>query len=339
MTLSKGMVNRAGKALVEPGIASHDLVTAENVINQWRALHVAPLNSVMMTLKNHAKKVDPTHITGQRLKRLPSIRLKLEQTPNMQLARMVDIAGGRAIMKDVLRVYQLAAQLIAARSKNVSLLKDYIKEPKASGYRGIHLRSEYSSKVNPECNGLLVELQIRTKLQHIWATGVETVGAIINSPLKSNVGPEEWKTFFKIVSAGLAAHESGEDSPPSRRAPGEVGAMLRQIDAKLNAVSQLMAFGHAIKVVDEQNKDRRHKAFLLHFKPAEGKVETRGYLGEDMALAMIDYQKWEKASAPDLGENVVLVDVGSIDNLRKAYPNYFADTAQLCTIVKKMKNS
>jgi DNA-binding CsgD family transcriptional regulator len=49
-------------------------------------------------------------------------------------------------------------------------IDDYIIKPRSSGYRGVHLIYSYFSDKNETYNGLKVELQFRSPLQHAWAT-------------------------------------------------------------------------------------------------------------------------------------------------------------------------
>ena len=53
------------------------------------------------------------------------------------------------------------------------MVDDYITTPKDSGYRGVHLIYRYYSDKNETFNGLKIEVQIRTALQHAWATAVD----------------------------------------------------------------------------------------------------------------------------------------------------------------------
>ena len=85
--------------------------------------------------------------------------------------------------------------------------KDYIKIPKQSGYRGIDLIFRYKNKNNPSYDGLRIEMQIRTKLQHLWATAVEVMGTLRGEKLKSGMGDEKWQYFFSIVSSYFAYKE------------------------------------------------------------------------------------------------------------------------------------
>src|SRR5690606_14571502 len=83
--------------------------------------------------------------------------------------------------------------------------KDYIKKPKEDGYRGYHLVGKF-----PDSSGSsrLIEIQLRTTLQHDWATSVEIVDLFTNQALKSNQGKEEWKQSFADVSKQFAIMES-----------------------------------------------------------------------------------------------------------------------------------
>ncbi|MDH3695228.1 MAG: RelA/SpoT domain-containing protein, partial [Gammaproteobacteria bacterium] len=65
---------------------------------------------------------------------------------------------------------------------------DYIKTPKMSGYRCLHLVYRFNSETRTDYNGLLVKIQLRTEIQHAWATAVETVGAFLGQALKASEG-------------------------------------------------------------------------------------------------------------------------------------------------------
>ncbi len=81
---------------------------------------------------------------------------------------------------------------------------DYIANPKTTGYRSVHLVYKYSNEKNPAYNGLHVELQIRSKLQHAWATAVETLGTFLEQALKSSEGEKELLDFFALAGSAFA---------------------------------------------------------------------------------------------------------------------------------------
>lgn len=70
---------------------------------------------------------------------------------------------------------------------------DYIADPRSSGYRGTHLIYRYFSDRVETYNGLRVEVQLRSHLQHAWATAVETVGTFLKQALKASQGHEQWR--------------------------------------------------------------------------------------------------------------------------------------------------
>lgn len=196
---SKNQVNRAGDILVAPdAYSAEDQEWASRVLTNWRACHGYPINTFQATLRQKLKAIDGDAIVAQRLKRAPSIIFKLQRFDGMKLARMQDIAGLRAVVSSVLKVRKLAAAYRGAQFKHVLISsKNYIDEPKEDGYRSIHLIYRYANDGAPSYNGLSLELQLRTRLQHAWATAVETMGTFLGQALKSGQGEGQWRSFFE----------------------------------------------------------------------------------------------------------------------------------------------
>ena len=79
---------------------------------------------------------------------------------------------------------------------------DYVGCPRESGYRSIHLVYRYRSDKNPAHNDLKIEMQLAApRLQHAWATAVETVGTFKGQFLKSGLGDMEWLRFFALTGS------------------------------------------------------------------------------------------------------------------------------------------
>lgn len=211
----KAQVDTAGKHLAEEKLQDYDSVVTDLVIiNNWRTSHSFPLNSFHVTLRNRARKLDPRAITAQRIKRLSSIEAKLRRFPTMQLSRMHDIGGCRAVVKNVAVVKLLVNAYRKSAVKNpkrAELVRtyDYIACPKVDGYRCVHLVYRYRSSASRHrpYNGLRIELQLRSQLQHTWATAVETVGTFIGQALKSSQGEEKWSRFFALMGTYVAIQE------------------------------------------------------------------------------------------------------------------------------------
>lgn len=81
-----------------------------------------------------------------------------------------DIAGVRVICSFVEDVYMLADCLL--QQDDITLLekKDYIKHPKDSGYRSLHLIVQVPIFLQNEKRPMKVEVQIRTLAMDLWAS-------------------------------------------------------------------------------------------------------------------------------------------------------------------------
>lgn len=92
--------------------------------------------------------------------------LSLAQIPY----KMCDIAGIRIVCQfedDIEKV----AQLIRSRTDMaVEITKDYVKHPKASGYKSMHLIVSYPMHTIEGLETVLCEIQIRTLAMDFWAT-------------------------------------------------------------------------------------------------------------------------------------------------------------------------
>lgn len=328
-SFSKAKVNWAGDVLRNGSDAFLDRMEAHSIINDWRAAHKRPMTHINILLRSHAKAVNPNFIIAQRLKRTPSIRHKLQRFHSMQLARMQDIGGCRVVLKTVKQVYELSNRIKRSRAKHVlAHSKDYISEPKDSGYRGLHLVFKYHSDTYDAHCGLMVEIQLRTTAQHIWATGVETVGTFIRSPLKSSIGPEDWLEFFARLSAVLHAKEMQPDNYRTSEVFLSNCRDLGDVERRIGAIRRLTGFGNVVRYV-EQKKLPNTQTFVLHLKPVEGKISIMSFRADQSDIAMDTYSQLEQRADTERGEDVVLVKMDSIQELRKAYPNYFLDTGRL----------
>ncbi|MBO4457148.1 MAG: GTP pyrophosphokinase family protein [Butyrivibrio sp.] len=81
-----------------------------------------------------------------------------------------DIAGIRVICSFVDDIYMLADCLAKQDDIKVLVRKDYIKKPKASGYRSLHLIIEIPIFLTQEKEYMKVEVQFRTIAMDFWAS-------------------------------------------------------------------------------------------------------------------------------------------------------------------------
>lgn len=192
----RNQVDAAGIALIAPPERGLPPIRAFHVVSNWRSSHSFPLNTFRVSLRRKAREIDEKSLVAQRIKRLSSIASKLRRLPTMKLSQMQDIGGCRAIVRSTASVKKLVAVYEDSDLKHSLVRKDdYIQEPRQSGYRSIHLVYRYKSYRKETYNGLKIEMQFRSPLQHAWATAVETVGTFVKQALKASEGKEEWLRF------------------------------------------------------------------------------------------------------------------------------------------------
>jgi ppGpp synthetase/RelA/SpoT-type nucleotidyltranferase len=337
----KGRVDAAGDTLVNPNASLEQKEAALEVINNWRSSHSYPLQSLKMTLRTRALKTDRRAITAQRLKRLSSIAAKLDRNKNMKLSQMQDIGGCRAVVKGIRQIERVLKRYTISRAKNptarVEFVKmfDYIQCPKVDGYRSVHLIYKYRSPSprHKVWHGLRIEIQLRTKLQHAWATAVETVDAFTGQGLKTSGGSGtekvEWGRLFALMGSFIACKEKKPMVPgtPNR---SELIKELRQLSEQLQAEIKLRGWSYGMQLADERAKPG-DEVFLLTLDTVQRTVGIRGF--SDMRKAQDAYLLAEKELKP--GQQSVLVSVDSLDAIRTAYPNYFADTGVFVGVLEE----
>ncbi len=303
--------------------------TALEIINNWRSSHSYPLNTFQMNLRRGANTIDDTALIAQRIKRLSSVSHKLERFKNMRLTQMQDIGGCRAVVRTVAGV-RVLSDYYTEESRIKHKLKtrdDYIKSPQRSGYRGVHLIYRYFSD-NPATeiyNDLQIEMQLRSRYQHAWATTVETVGTFVKQALKSSLGADEWLRFFALMGTVIAIREKTSPVPntPARRS--ELISELHSYATSLNVESRLRGYTRALQTMMMPSTKKAHY-YLLKLDANNSRLTVEGYKSSEFDKASKDYLAAEQEAKGRSGADAVLVSVDSLASLERAYPNYFADT-------------
>ncbi|HYD16491.1 MAG TPA: RelA/SpoT domain-containing protein [Candidatus Nanoarchaeia archaeon] len=340
---SRATVDAAGIRLIAPDLSLDDREDALAVINNWRSAHSFPLNSFHVTLRDRARKVDSHAVTAQRLKRLSSIEAKLRRFDDMKLSQMQDIGGCRAVVKRLALVHRIVKVYKQSAAKNPNkrgkLLKeyDYIQNPKRDGYRGVHLIFKYrsDSKRHSAYNNLRVEIQLRSQLQHAWATAVETVGTFTQQALKSSQGEADWLRFFALMGSAIAMRERAPlvpDTPSDRQ---ELRQELLRYAQQLDVISHMELYAAAVQA-PERAGAKQAQYFLLELDPVLKRIRVTGYRSNELDKASSDYLTVERnILSGAAGRDAVLVSVKSFSALKQAYPNYFLDTHRFIRAVRQ----
>lgn len=315
-------INRAGEILRSENSSRDDTEWALDVLNNWRASHSYPINTFQVTLRRKLSYLKTQGFVAQRLKRVESIVAKLRRLKKMKLSRMQDIGGLRAVVETIDDALQVRDQFVKSRFQHELINeKDYITEPKTSGYRSIHLVYRYNSKILSDYNDHSLEIQIRTRLQHSWATAVETVGTFLQQSLKASEGSARWLDFFAVTSAAFAIVERCPAVPNyGTFSYSDICAEIEAQTRELEVTKKLETFSVAVQMATESPRTADY--YLLVLRPAEGTVRVSGFDRRNLEAATRMYLEEEKRTA-EAGSQVVLVRAESLDALKKAYPNFF----------------
>lgn len=333
---TRKQINNAGKKIVSDTLNIDERIECLKIIDNWRAAHAFPMNTFTINLKKQVQEIEGA-IVVQRLKRLDTITDKLKRFPKMELYRMQDLGGCRVIVPTVSDVYNTKKKLQCSRIRHeLHNEKDYIATPNPdTGYRGIHLVYRYKSDRRDDYNGLQVEIQIRSKKQHLWATAVETVGIFTQNGLKFNQGSDRWLRFFKVLSALFSIEESSAVVEGVSENPQEIIRELLLIIRELNVLKKLFTIGIATTHMGRIRTSKTPGFYLMALDVEHSRLDVTKFNNVEKATSAYNKLEINKES----GVDVVLVSAQSFEALMHAYPNYFADVNEfmntLTYLIKK----
>lgn len=307
--ISKTKIRKIGKSIKNNLINEEEL----NIFNIYRNIYIEVMEQFVNSIKNKLPK--PLFI-ARRLKRLESIKIKLQRFPQMELDRIQDIGGTRAVFKNLNEVKEYIKNIKQINDIPFKIIKenDYISNPKNDGYRSYHLIFECLLE---NLKGYKVELQIRDLRQHYWATAVEILALINqNNNIKIGKAEEFYKRFFFLISKLL--HNEINDT--------EING-LKILNDKHKILEILKGFSLAFNNIDTAIENL---IYIIYIDYSNKTVNINPFHKNNIKVASILYKELEKQK--DI--NAVLIDTTDIKNLELAYPNYFGDAKEFIKIVK-----
>lgn len=328
---SKKQIIKAGETIVKQTIDPKERLKAIQIIDNWRAAHAYPMHVMYMHLRQMAG--SKNIIVAERLKRLDSIIAKLQRENEMSLWRVQDLGGCRFIVPNLIDVYTYSQKYEKSRKRHILQKEnDYIKNPKLSGYRSLHLVYKYHSDHTETYNrNILIEIQYRTHLQHLWATAVETVGLFTKQAIKSGEGNPDVKQFFVLVSSLFALKENCPVVPGTSTDVKELVKEIKRIDKNHYIIDRLKAIKTSMRVLPLQ-MNRKAEYFLLILNYNTRKLRILFFTPNQIEEANDYYSRIEeKRDVTHI--DAVLVRVSSFNALKIAYPNYFSDISEFLEIV------
>lgn len=201
-----GELMKHGESVLDEMSEQEDLefVEALRVVDWWRHEHAYPMQMLAANLRYYVKPYEGAaghKPVTQRLKKLSTIGDKLNRIPGMELSRMADIGGVRAVLPDQNAVDDVLRR-VRKNWRGIERVRDYVNEPKISGYRAKHIIVKKNNR--------LVEIQLRTSLQDVWANQVEADSRWA-ADFKSGQGHQAVHDYYVSVSKLLACRERGEE--------------------------------------------------------------------------------------------------------------------------------
>lgn len=343
---SNSQVRKAGEVFRNPKATELERNNAFNIMNQWRVLHEVPLNTFQATLRTRIKNVGlKNSIVAQRLKRASTIIDKLSRESGMSLDRMHDIGGLRVIVKSIEEVEKIKNIYLNGdkffKHKRIHEPYDYISEPKKnSAYRGIHLiyKTKYDKEGWEQYSDLRIELQLRTELQHIWATTIETASIFQKQDFKSSKGDDRWLEFFKLVSSAFAIEEkTAVFHEHLNLAEQQIKDKIKTLSNELKVIETLNAYTVSTKAITE-NKSGKATHYCLVILNIDEKSLNVTYYPKNLISTATKLLAEKEREAENQNKSILplLVSVNDIKKLRKAYPNYYLDTSTFIDRLKRI---
>lgn len=347
--ISGKQVLRAGECLINPDTYlpgnEQNLNDAFGVLSYWRFSYEKPLENALDKLQPVVKGIDDKAIFAKRLKRFPSIVLKLQRFPKMNLKNMQDIGGCRVVLansKKVIQVSRLLRKMPEFKWDDGFRLKDYIERPKPDGYRSMHIIGRFSDALGKEKK---IEVQLRTRIQHYWATALEIIDLFTKQSLKTNQGQKLWSEFFVHVSRQFAIMDSipiFEKLSDKEKKIQYISRLIKDKNSassvltvcdtsrELNVIDILRAFANSLKIIGDELSTIGSDGYVLLEMDIIKKSVSYTIFGEnDSKEAQDIYTETEKITA-DRNSNIVvaLVYANAVGGIKEAYPNFFADSSK-----------
>ncbi|THV15356.1 RelA/SpoT domain-containing protein [Rhizobium rhizophilum] len=342
---SKSQVRQAGKAIAEGTAQPSDYA----LVDQWRASHSYVINTFKVWLR---RKIETSGIEAefaQRLKRRNTVLDKLKRkkpdgTPLIRdVTTMQDFAGCRLIFNDieqlnVFRDFLLSSKVldnVKHKLKHEDRNKyNYIEHPKISGYRGIHdvvlhfpRPHRKGDETSEPWQGLMVEVQYRTRAQHAWATALEISDIVDRQRTKFGYGDDERGLFFAMASEIIARHYENLSRAFEDVSDEELNLRFSAMENELGILQRLSAM-------------RQFESYDIL-----GKHNVLNIRINDDGDYSLDVQVFRNAQdaitrANELEESTKSINAvyvtGEPKQLRSAYRNYFNDPVDFVALLSNL---
>ncbi len=230
--MSKTQIDRLGLRLKEGSIAEADL----RMLDDYRRSFIGAYEQVVRATREQLG----VEVTGRPAKSTTSIVEKLRRE-TIRLTQIQDIAGCRLVVSDV-TAQDSIVESFKGLFQDVTI--DDRRERPSYGYRAVHLIVSIAGK--------LIEIQVRTPIQHKWAELSEKVSDILDPSIKYGGGDKTTRDWLGRTSSLIDSVEWTEKQlaamlatvPPrddlSKELQQELDELREQIRSEKNEITQLL---------------------------------------------------------------------------------------------------
>ena len=170
--------------LQKNGVGMESITKANSSVESWTEV-ILVYNSALKEIGTkleilndefqHVHRYNPIEHIKSRIKSSESIVKKLrrngyESTIENMVEHVNDIAGIRVICSFVSDIYRIAEMIGNQNDIKVLAIKDYIENPKPSGYKSYHMLVTVPIYLSDRIVHAKVEIQIRTVAMDFWAS-------------------------------------------------------------------------------------------------------------------------------------------------------------------------
>lgn len=208
--LSNTQIDRLGDRLREASLTESDL----RLLDDYRRSFRKAYETVVRTIREGLQ-LEPS---GRPAKSTGALVEKLRRE-SIRLSQMQDITGCRVVVADLAEQERAVASLRGVFPG--SSVIDRRADP-SHGYRAVH--------VIVRCSGKLVEIQIRTSLQHLWAEISEKLSDLFDPNIKYGGGDDKTRRVLATVSVSVLKLETLQQSIEliANREEQHVGEQIQQ---------------------------------------------------------------------------------------------------------------
>lgn len=323
MEYSKSKIDKSGRVLSLAGDIDEEYLELEDVFDSYRAQHLEPLSQLTIDLQRWLHEYGNGYYIAQRLKRKPQILRKLKRL-SVRLTQLQDIGGCRIIVnsnKDVNDLVLFVEGKISSQSNLKKLrLTDYREKGRdVTGYRSVHMMIEADKRV--------LELQIRSRIQHYWAESIERTSVIYGRHLKEQDGDPEVISYFKELSDVFYEIESGRDPSVQSKISLDKRRVKAQEIIELsdkNKVFDSFVNEDIVKTLTStQGLSESLNNWIIVFDWNSGDFITWESVGRNTEEAVKKYVEYENQFTSDKNYEVVMIGSSDIATVRQTHSHYF----------------